>query len=276
MSGRMSRRGFLAAGAAAVAGAGVAVDAFGVEARELVITRHDVPVPGLPAALDGVTLAHVTDTHLPANAHVVREAHDAIRSLAPDLVVLTGDIVESADGLGAAREFVAGAPGRSGTFALMGNWERQGGVPPEMAEAAYAAAGAELLVNRIRTVQVNGFAVAVAGFDDWVAGEVDLQLAAGAIDAPLRLWMTHAPGLADVLPASPTPPALVLAGHTHGGQIRLPGLPPVLPEGSGTHVAGWYRPQGLPLYVSRGVGTTGIRARFRCRAELPIFTFRRA
>lgn len=233
-------------------------------------------MPALPPALDGTTLALVTDTHLPANAHVVREAHDAIRALAPDLVLLAGDIVESPDGLGAARELVAGAPGRAGTFALMGNWERQGGVPPAAAAAAYAAAGAELLVNRIGTVQLRGQAVAIAGFDDWVAGEVDLQLATGSLDAPLRIWATHAPGLADVLPPSASPPALMVAGHTHGGQIRLPGLPAVLPEGSGSHVAGWYRPQGLPLYVSRGVGTTGIRARFRCPAELPVFTFRRA
>jgi predicted MPP superfamily phosphohydrolase len=67
---------------------------------------------------------------------------------------------------------------------------------------------------------------------------------------------------------------VLLAGHTHGGQIRIPLLPPVKPVGAGRFLEGWYRDTVVPLYVSRGVGTTGIPARFRCAAELPIFTLK--
>jgi hypothetical protein len=67
---------------------------------------------------------------------------------------------------------------------------------------------------------------------------------------------------------------IMLAGHTHGGQVRIPLLPPVKPVGAGRFLEGWYRDTFAPLYVSRGVGTTGIPVRFRCPAELPIFTLR--
>jgi predicted MPP superfamily phosphohydrolase len=65
-------------------------------------------------------------------------------------------------------------------------------------------------------------------------------------------------------------------GHTHGGQIRLPPIPAVTPPGSGRFVAGWYRDTFAPMYVSRGIGTTEIRARFLCPPEAPLFTLRRA
>jgi hypothetical protein len=92
-----------------------------------------------------------------------------------------------------------------------------------------------------------------------------------------EIWLVHAPIFAEKPPEGVTArPAVLLAGHTHGGQIRLPLLPPLKPVGAGRFLEGWYRDTFAPLYVSRGVGTTGIQARFRCPAELPIFTLRAA
>ena len=88
------------------------------------------------------------------------------------------------------------------------------------------------------------------------------------------IWALHAPGYADFIPAG-TPASLLVGGHTHGGQIRLPLLPAYRPSGSGRFLEGWYDTPSAPFYVSRGVGTTTIRARFRCPAELPLFTLRR-
>jgi predicted MPP superfamily phosphohydrolase len=64
----------------------------------------------------------------------------------------------------------------------------------------------------------------------------------------------------------------MLAGHTHGGQIRFFGFAPVLPRGSGGYVSGWYRGRSrLPMYVSRGIGTSLLRARFGAPPEIPVF-----
>lgn len=270
-----SRRAFVAGGTALLAGA-LAADAFLFEARRLVVTQHDVAVAGLPAALDGLVVAHVTDTHLPANAAVVQEAHDRLAQLRPDLLILSGDIVETPTALGLAADFAAGARATLGACAVLGNWEYARGTTRAAAEPVYARAGVQLLVNQ-RTVLVRGGArVEVAGFDDLLLGEPDLRLGETDADAALRIWVMHEPGLAAVVRTGAQRPQLLLAGHTHGGQIRVPLMPPYLPEGSSGMAAGWYRPQGLPLYVSRGVGTTNVRARFRCPAELPVFTFRRA
>jgi uncharacterized protein len=116
------------------------------------------------------------------------------------------------------------------------------------------------------------------GLDDPVEGSPDIIRARrGLATGRLEVWLVHAPGFVENhLGRLGASPAVVLAGHTYGGQIRLPLLPPVTPSGSGRFVAGWYRDTFAPLYVSRGIGTVTMRARFRCPPELPIFTLRPA
>jgi hypothetical protein len=89
------------------------------------------------------------------------------------------------------------------------------------------------------------------------------------------VWLGHEPAVVDQLEAQ-VAPAMFLSGHTHGGQIRIPGFPALTPFGSGRYVAGWYREARVPLYVARGIGTADVRARFLCPPELPIFRLIRA
>src|SRR5438067_1245071 len=87
------------------------------------------------------------------------------------------------------------------------------------------------------------------------------------------IWIVHAPGFVDGVPREGFPaPAAILAGHTHGGQIRLPFYAPYTPWGSGRFVEGWYRDTLAPLYVSRGIGTVTIPARLFCLPEVAVFT----
>jgi predicted MPP superfamily phosphohydrolase len=121
-------------------------------------------------------------------------------------------------------------------------------------------------------------ALTVVGIDDPVAGEPDVAAAVREVDAAHpAIWVLHAPGFVDGVPRGRFPqPAAILTGHTHGGQIRLPFYTPYTPTGSGRFVEGWYRDTLAPLYVSRGIGTVAIPARFWCPPELPIFTLRAA
>ena len=273
---RIGRRRFLAASAGIVAAA--ATDAFALEPGDVVVSRHDVPVQALPPALDGLRIAQVTDVHLPNNGAAAAAAVEAIRREGPEVVVCTGDICEGTGSLGALTEFVREARGRLATFGTFGNWERRGGVTRALAEAAYARGGAEFLNNGSAVVERDGVRLGILGLDDAVHGAPDLAAAlATRPAAALDVWLMHAPGFADTIPRDAArPPAFLLAGHTHGGQIRLPGWAPYTPGGSGSYVSGWY-PGGIaPLYVSRGVGTVVLRARFFCPPEIPIFTLRRA
>jgi predicted MPP superfamily phosphohydrolase len=272
-----SRRHFLATAAGVgAAGLGLSGYAFGPAATTVELTRHDAPVAGLPGALDGLRIAHVSDVHLPANAGAVRHALALLDAERPEVVILTGDIVEHYSALDELIAFARRARGAVATCAVMGNWEWSAGIRPVIAQRAYAAAGVQFLCNQTAELQVGSARLAIAGLDDWVGGRPDPGAALARVEqADAVVWALHAPGFADRIPAG-MPASLILGGHTHGGQIRLPLLPPFRPRGSGRFLEGWYETPAAPLYVSRGVGTTDIRARFRCPAELPVFTLRRA
>jgi predicted MPP superfamily phosphohydrolase len=269
----MSRRQWLALAAGAV-GTGLAIEGFDA-AREVLLTRVDVVLPNLPEAFDGVRVAHVTDVHLPANGAAAARALELIAAERPEIVLHTGDLLEDARAADVLVEFARHARGTLATCATMGNWEWYGRLRPAAAREAYREAGVRFLCNEHDWVERDGARLAIVGLDDPVRGRPDLSRAVEGLEAEARLWMVHAPGMALRLPAAKEP-ALVLAGHTHGGQIRLPLLPAYRIRGAGPFLAGSYEVPAGRLYVSRGVGTSGLRARLNCPAELPIFTLRRA
>jgi predicted MPP superfamily phosphohydrolase len=270
-----SRRRFLTVIGGAC-GAVLGVDALALEPGDVLVSRHEVPIRGLHPALDGLRLAHVTDVHFPGNVVAARATLAHLRRERPEIVVMTGDMTEHVYALPSVSAFAQAARGTIATVATLGNWEYVCGAARRAGEA-YRTAGADLLVNRHRDIRVGGASLALVGLDDPVRGRPDPRPArSGMPPESLEIWLVHAPGfVSHRLAQVSSPPALVLSGHTHGGQIRLPLLPAITPEGSGRFVAGWYRDTFAPLYVSRGIGTTTIPARFRCPPELPIFTFRR-
>ena len=268
----ISRRGFLqATGAAGVA---FAVDACGIEPVRVEITRHEIPLSESAAAFDGLCIAQVTDTHLTGNRGAAARTAELVALEAPDIVVLTGDICEDADGLPALSELTAAVRGSAATVAIFGNWERKARIPESSLARAYERAGAELLVSRAATVARGSARLRLVGLDDarYVAPDLDRALAGARGDA--EIWLVHCPEYGDLIPDGVPPPHALLAGHTHGGQVRLPGWVPYTPPGSGRFVEGWYRDAKAPMYVSRGIGTAVVQARFCCRPELPIFTLR--
>jgi uncharacterized protein len=273
---KITRRRFLAGVGAA--GGAVAADAFGLEAHRVLVTRHDVYIPGLPPELDRLRIAQITDVHLPGNQLAARAAVQHIQHERPEIVVLNGDLTETARASDQVRDFLRNVCGRLATAAVLGNWDYRAGVAGETARATFRGTGVDLLVNQTRLVRVGQALLALVGLDDLLMGKPNLasarrELQPGAVE----IWLMHEPALADTLAAATSArPALLLAGHTHGGQIRIPLVPPIKPIGAGRFLEGWYRDTPAPLYVSRGVGTTGVQARFRCPAELPVFTLRRS
>ena len=268
---RFTRRTFIAA-ATALAGGGLA-DASAIEPYRLQVSRHDLPVRGLAPALDGLRVAQISDVHLPGTPAAAASVVEAIGRERPDIVVLTGDIVEHAATLPALESFAAAVHGRLGTFAVLGNWEHKARISAAAARAVYERAQVVFLCNESATLEYGDARLRVVGFDDPVIGQPDpaRALAGSRADTP-DLWLIHAPAYIDTLPAGTGTPVMIAAGHTHGGQIRLPGLTLFTPPGSGSYVSGWYPTRPGPMYVSRGVGTASVRMRFFCPPELPIFT----
>jgi predicted MPP superfamily phosphohydrolase len=272
---KYSRRSFLIT-AAGACGAVMGGDAFAVEPANVLVSRHEVPIPGLAPAFEGIRLAQVTDVHFPGNVAAARAALAHLQREKPEIVVLTGDMTEHAWALDWVAAFAREARGSLATVATLGNWEYLAGAASR-AGAVYRDVGVELLVNAHRDIRVGSSSLLLVGLDDPVLGRPDLPAArAGLPSDGSEIWLVHAPGFVSRAPEVSSVPAFILSGHTHGGQIRLPLLPAYTPAGSGRFVAGWYRDTFAPLYVSRGIGTTTIPARFNCPPELPIFTLRRA
>src|SRR5206468_6499317 len=137
----LTRRHFLAATAGAL-GAAALGDGFLIEPAAVRVTRHELPIPGLPAALDGVRIACLADVHL--HRGISRAARAALEHLdreRPEIVVLAGDICNHRDDLPTLTAWARDAHGTLATFATFGNWEHEAGIHRRRAEMAYGNAG---------------------------------------------------------------------------------------------------------------------------------------
>ncbi len=239
----------------------VGADATLVEPYRIELTRHTVRAP----IRERLVIAHLSDLHTHGFGSREQEVVALLDRERPDLIVVTGDVVDGGD-LGPARELFAKLHARLGVWVVRGNWENW--KPPANDVSTIASYGATLLVNEGRLVRPD---VWLAGVDDPMSGAADLAAALrGAPKDAARVALFHSPEAFDrFAPAID----LAFAGHTHGGQVRLPLFGAVwLPPGSGRYVAGWYSAESTQLFVSRGVGTSILDVRFLCRPEVAIVT----
>lgn len=228
------------------------------------LVEHRCPFPGLAAPL---TVLQLSDVHIRGVDPALRALCARISTLKADLVVLTGDVVTR----GWTREatdlfFSALPPAALGTWAIMGNWEYWAQAPPDTWRFVLGRHGITLLVDESAPLGP----LHLVGTDDALAGRPDLDRAfAGVPTGAPSLVLTHSPALFDRI-AGPRAP-LVLAGHTHGGQVVLPGLGSFfLPRGSGAYPWGWYRTGDSHLFVSRGLGWSVAPLRVRCPPEIAL------
>jgi predicted MPP superfamily phosphohydrolase len=291
----VKRRTALAA--LATAGVAVAGHALLLAPERVHVTRHRLRSAAARAGpRDRVRLVQLSDLHLHRlDAHGRRVA-DAVAAARPDVVLLTGDAVERTDALEPLARFLDLLDPATPKLAILGNWEHWGHVDLAALAATYAARNGRLLRNESARLRVRDAELLVTGLDDLIAGRPDLHGAvAGAAPCPNHLLLAHCPAQRDRLPASwggvpaprPVPlpatdglagdaealppPVAVLSGHTHGGQLAPFGVPLWRPPGSGPYVRGWYRDAGVPLYVSVGIGTSGVPARLGAAPEVAVF-----
>jgi len=273
---RLSRRSFLASGLGLCGG-------LAIPARSLASPRRpqrealSLRLPGLDPAHDGLRIAQLSDLHAGRQTpdDLIRAAVAEANALQPDLVVLTGDYVcHDRRDVGRAKELLAGlcAP----TYAVLGNhdaWTDFRGT-----SAALRSLGYEVLQNAWTSVRVLGAPLSLVGVGDKVSGHEDVGRAFAGLPldaAPLVL--AHAPRTADRLRGLDRQ-LVCLSGHTHGGQIAVPFLTPLLLAGMARepYLRGRYRLGGVQLYVNRGVGNSGVAVRVNSPPEVTLLTLRAA
>lgn len=272
---RLSRRSFIVgaglAGAAAATGSRLWLAG---DARVEVV--HSRPPVG--AADPWLRVALITDLHAPHARVDVAALGAAVRLFDPHLVLIVGDSIDRRDAAGEVRAFEPIAA-RHPTFATLGNHEHWSGCDLGRLRREYARAGVRMLVNEALTVEIEGRPVRVVGLDDWRAGRPAYGWLADDEpawrDAAHRIVLAHCPATFDALRAVTRRPLDTFAGHTHAGQIAPFGRALYLPPGSAGYVKGWYGtagPAAQRLYVSRGLGTSGVPVRVGAEPELALLT----
>ena len=277
---QLTRRGLLRrAGwaSAAVLGGGTYASAFG-ERNWPLVRRVTIAPAGLPAALDGYTICQLSDLHrgpLVSEAFLRRGVQLA-NSLKTDLTVVTGDFVSDlsryavscADALSELR-----AP--DGVYGVLGNhdyWNDD----PDAVIAAFERKGIQLLTNRSVTLERGDVRWNLCGVDDWWSGKPDLGLAlANVPHKAFRILLCHEPDPADEAAKLGFP--LQLSGHTHGGQVLLPGRRPlVTPDFGHKYTVGLRRVPGTAtqVYTNTGLGVIFPPLRINCPPEVTLITLK--
>ncbi|MDQ6654920.1 MAG: metallophosphoesterase [Verrucomicrobiota bacterium] len=249
----MTRRKFLALGALAIPSA-IGLDARLLEPTSLRVTKLALNSTG------ACRFVQFTDFHHKGDVAYAAELVRTINALTPEFVCFSGDLVEdkhyAAEALGFIRQIEApvyGAPG---------NHDYRCGASFAEYETAFAATGGGWLENRSAIVAKHDLEIVGMG----VHGVHVLQRPRAA----RRVLLLHYPEMADRLPQQFE---LILAGHSHGGQVRLPFWGAlVLPWGVGRYDLGYFESKGGPLYVNAGIGTYRYPVRFNCRPEITVIT----
>ena len=241
--------------------------------RRLTVSESTIALPGLGEGLRGLKVLLITDIHVGpfVKPRVLERTFEKLLSLRPDLILIGGDLTTSGvdEFESCARAFrLLDAP--LGVFAVLGNHEHYTKQPERLLRSVEQL-GIRYLVNSSVILERGGAKLVLAGIDDLWDGCPDLDAAlAGARrlsrsePAPIVL-LSHNPDV--FFEAAMRGVNLVLSGHTHGGQIRIPGLAPLVRQSSYGLDEGRYATAGSELVVSRGLGADGIPLRVACPPE---------
>jgi uncharacterized protein len=241
---------------------------------DIEVTRHDVYIDDLPEQFDGYRVSFLTDTHVAPilRPAFYREVVAQSNRFEPDLVLLGGDFVSFERHIPLmAHVLLTDLRARDGVFAVLGNhdyWSNGAKVKAVMEER-----GVQFIINRNVRLRRNGAELALAGIDEVYRGEPDIDAAFAGVGGGPCIALTHHPDLAEMLDGRRID--LLVAGHTHGGQIRLPffGSIVVPSRHEARYAAGFHRAGRLLMYVSRGVGAIP-PLRILCRPEVATFVLR--
>jgi predicted MPP superfamily phosphohydrolase len=274
-------------GSLGLAATGALAYAAWIEPYAIQTVPMEIYLPRLPEAFDGYTILQISDLHMRQMGRrekALRRILSGMRK--PDLVVYTGDLVYTPKGIEPFIKLASAIAGRDGSFAIFGNSEHKNGVRPQVFAERLENAAITPLLNRHVKIARGDANFYLLGVDDPVSHHDDLEAAFDGIPTDaFQLLLMHTPDSVGLACARGVD--LVLSGHTHGGQIKAPILGALythsylgramahgLYEGKSLKKIIGFRPGRTQLYVTRGIGVSGMSLRFLCRPELTILTLR--
>lgn len=280
----ISRRKFL--GLAAAGGvAALAADGFLIEPNLPEVVRQEIALRRWPQRMDGFTIALLSDFHYDPyfSVHPLRTAIGMVNELRPDLIVLTGDFVSvpwfgnPTAGAAAAQpcaQLLRQMRAVHGLWAVMGNHDNE--TDPNRVTGVLRENGIQVLRNQSAPIEKDGSRFWLAGIDDLLGSTADISATLRGIPShEATVLLAHEPDYADH--AASYPVDLQLSGHSHGGQVRIPLVRPlILPPLGRKYIWGRYQIRDLTLYTNPGLGTVEIPVRLNCPPEITLLTLRRS
>ncbi len=250
-----------------------------IEVDWLRIKHVDVPIRNLPAEFEGFKIVHLSDLHIDEIGKREKKLPEMVNAVGADAIFLTGDYTNTAAGDKNAAVVVSQFEARHGIWGVMGNWDSR-----KMADALEEV-GVEMLMGEVDTIEVDGSALGIIGLrlEDalpFYSVEQQSKIIAGLKEqlpegAPVIL-LEHLPRV--IRAAKEQDIDLVLAGHTHGGQVRIPFGPAIITLSDlGVWISkGLYEFDDTYLHINPGIGLEPgpdwIQVRFWCRPEITVIT----
>jgi predicted MPP superfamily phosphohydrolase len=266
----ITRRAALKGVFAAAVGAVTGTATYGVayERHRIGVTEASLPVSGLPTALDGLRIALLTDVHHSqlVGADDVTKAVQLALAQRPDLIVLGGDYVTFGDRafVGPVADLLAPLHAPHGVFAILGNHDDDKDMP-----AALARKGFAVLKDQRTRIEVRGEPIEMVGIRFWTRRPADITRVMRDTKDTILL-LAHDPRR--LTEASQLNIPVVLSGHTHGGQVLLPGVGAVAKAARFPILSGTGQLENTSIFVSRGIGTVYVPVRFNCPPEVAVVT----
>lgn len=256
-----------------------------IEPNVVDISRLDLKPNRLPSAFDGFKIALISDLHYGpyTGEHEIGAAVHTTNELKPDVVFLLGDFVtepltgNSKHGARKAEpcaKLLSRLQSPYGSFAVLGNHDYA--TDPEFVAEALTSHGAVLLRNAHYPIERDGARLWLIGMNDAMFGKAALEQGLRGIPVnEAKVLLVHEPDFADE--SSQYGIDIQFSGHSHGGQIRIPGVHPLwLPDLAKKYYRGYYRVRDLQLYTNRGIGTVALPFRFCAPPEVTLVTLRSA
>lgn len=257
------------------------------DTRALEKNSWELSYPSLPQALEGKTILHLSDLHLESLQFSPAQIQRAFPSLQPDFIFFTGDLISARSDLDQVENYLGPLQAAHGKYFVMGNHDYS-----HFSHALFTrylelirSLGWAVLIND--AAYLSDFSLMIIGVDDPATARDDTEKAYAqargllppdsSASAPFRLVLTHSTDCLDDVTRYGGAD-LLLAGHTHGGQIRIPGFKPFFTNTYlGRHgiYEGYHVVQNVPLYISRGIGTSQFPLRWGALPEVTLFTLHR-
>lgn len=251
------------------AAAGTAAHGFMYERHDIEVTRTSLGITGLPDTLGGLRIGFLSDLHRSATVshELAARAVQLLMSERPDLILLGGDYVTYGDRrfVGPAAEVLSGLSAPQGVYGVLGNHDDDRDMP-----AALEGAGIEMLRDARTRIEIRGDHLDLIGIRYWTRRVENIaRLARGS--APASILLAHTPTRWAEATALGIP--LMLSGHTHGGQVVLPGIGAVAAR-SFPLVSGPGQREHTTAFVTRGIGTVYVPIRVGCPPEVAVLTLK--